>query len=77
MPTLIDGDTIIVPGHGIASNKRGLTQYLAKIKTVESNVQGNIQQGQILEQVVADTCIGAEFDYYYGNLTMDGGGFRK
>jgi len=27
--------------------------------------------------VVADTSITAEFDSYYGNLTMDGGGFRK
>jgi len=27
--------------------------------------------------VVADTSITVEFDSYYGNLTMDGGGFKK
>ena len=74
---MINDETIIVPGHGIASNKRELSRYFAMIKTVKSIIQRNIKQGKTLSQVVADTSITAKFDSYYGTLHMNGEEFRK
>lgn len=74
---MIDDKTIIVPGHGVQSNKKELSQYLAMIKDVKSIILQKISAGKTLEQVASDSSITKRYDEKYGQLLITGEEFRK
>ena len=66
--TIIDDETIIIPGHGDLANKKDYTQVRDAVMALRDGVKKNIKAGLNLEQVVAlkltkgfDTTFGSGF----------------
>ena len=74
--SIIDDKTIIIPGHGVHSNKKELSAYLAMIKDVKAVIEKKKKNGKTLEEVKADKSITAKYDEKYGQLYFDGERFR-
>ena len=51
---MIDAKTIVVPGHGPASDKARLAQYVAMLTAVRDSVSRLIQRGDTIEQAVTE-----------------------
>ena len=63
---VIDDKTVIIPGHGLLSNKKELKVYTNMLKDIRSIVQKEIDAGKTLEQVKADTDLLTKYDGEYG-----------
>ena len=50
---LMDGDTIVIPGHGQLSDKAGLSAYRARISAMVDKVKVLRDQNMTLEQIIA------------------------
>lgn len=66
--TIIDDETIIIPGHGDLANKKDYEEVRDVVMLVRDGVKKNIKAGQTLEQILAmkltkeyDTTIGSGF----------------
>ncbi len=75
--TIIDDNTIILPGHGKLSNKQELQQYLNMITHVKSKIDLLKSQGKKLEDIKADKSITEMYDAKYGKLYINGEQFRE
>jgi glyoxylase-like metal-dependent hydrolase (beta-lactamase superfamily II) len=64
----IDGDTIVVPGHGPVATYADLASYVETLRTVRGRVAALIAGGATLAQVVAAQPT-AEWDTQFGNPT--------
>jgi glyoxylase-like metal-dependent hydrolase (beta-lactamase superfamily II) len=62
----IDGDTIVVPGHGRVATFADVVRYVEMLKAVRDRVSALIADGATLEQVVAAEPT-KEWDARYGN----------
>ncbi len=63
---VINGETVIIPGHGQPSNKKELTAYIAMLEDIKGKVQEAIKAGASLEQVKANTEITNNYDATHG-----------
>ena len=68
---MIDGDTIIIPGHGPLSNKEKLQGYRKVLATIRERVAQLLKEGKTLEEIVA-TKPTQEFDAAMGQGFMNG-----
>ena len=68
---VINDDTKIIPGHGLASNKEELQSFIAMLQEITDNVQARIDAGKTLEEVKTDASVSSKYDTLYG------GGFIK
>lgn len=50
---MIDNKTKVVPGHGPATDKARLQQYVSMLTTIRDNVSRLMQEGKTMEEVVA------------------------
>jgi glyoxylase-like metal-dependent hydrolase (beta-lactamase superfamily II) len=62
----IDGDTIVVPGHGATATYEDLERYIEMLVAVRARIAALIADGASLEQVVAAEPT-KEWDERYGN----------
>lgn len=74
--TMIDDETIIIPGHGVHSSKKELIAYLAMIKDVKAQIDAEKAKGKTLEEIKANTSITKKYDEKYGKLYINGERFR-
>ena len=63
--------TKILPGHGVLSTREDVQQQLAMFETILNRVQGHIEEGRSLEEVIAATPT-AEFDQRWGSGRVTG-----
>ena len=61
----IDGNTVVIPGHGPVTDTARLGQYLVMLRTVRERIQGMIDEGKSLEEITAAAPT-ADFDAVYG-----------
>jgi len=61
----IDADTKVIPGHGPLSDQQGLSAFRDMLNTVSGRIQGHIDAGSAVEDVVAARPT-AEFDAHWG-----------
>lgn len=64
--TLVDADTVIIPGHGELARRGDLEAYLAVLETAVERVRGLIAEGKSLEEIVAAKPM-AEYDEAFGS----------
>jgi cyclase len=64
----MEGGTMIVPGHGRASDKMDVVEYRNMVTIVRDRVQALVAQGKTLEQVLA-TQPTLDYDARYGAAT--------
>lgn len=57
--------TIIIPGHGTASNCESLREYRNMVAAIRDRVRAEMQRGRTLEQI-AEAKVTAEFDAKWG-----------
>lgn len=74
--SIIDDQTIIIPGHGVHSTKKELTDYLAMVKDVQTQIDKQKKNGKTLEEVKTDKSITEKYDEKYGQLYINGERFR-
>ncbi|WP_412983724.1 MBL fold metallo-hydrolase [Pontimicrobium sp. IMCC45349] len=60
--SLINNDTIIIPGHGNISNKKEYTTYLNMLETLKTTILSEIKKGQTEEQVATNSELTKTFD---------------
>ena len=75
--SIINENTIIVPGHGMKSSKKELALYLEMLRDVRDKIRRKIKEGKTIEEVKADTSITEKYDEKYGQLFMKGETFRE
>lgn len=63
---LINDETIIIPGHGVPSNKTALTSYLAMLQEIKGNVLQAIEAGKTLEEVKEMSDLASKYDASHG-----------
>ena len=63
---LINDDTKIIPGHGRPSNKKELTEYVAMLETIRTNVLQAISTGKTIEEVEKDASLSEAYDASHG-----------
>jgi len=68
---MIDGDTIIIPGHGPLSNKEKLQGYRKVLATIRERVARHLKEGKTLEEILAARPT-QEFDAAMGQGFMNG-----
>jgi len=51
--SMVDSDTIIIPGHGPLSNKEKLQGYRKMLATIRERVAQHLKEGKTLEEIVA------------------------
>ncbi len=68
---MIDGDTIIIPGHGPRSNKEKLTGYRKMLVTIRERVAQYVKEGKTLEDIQAAKPT-QEFDAAMGQGFLNG-----
>ncbi len=61
----INGDTIVIPGHGAVSDAAGLAAYVAMLEDVESKISEMVADGMTLDEVIAAKPTAA-YDAKYG-----------
>ena len=75
---VMNDDTKIIPGHGEASNKAGLTSYISMLEELKSNAMAKINSGASEEDFVKDTSITQKYDDLgYGRGYINAEAMRK
>jgi cyclase len=70
--TLVDADSVIVPGHGPLGNKAALTKYHDMLVTVRDRVQKQKSAGKTLQEAVAaKPSADLDAEWGKGNVTGD------
>jgi cyclase len=49
---LIDDNTVIIPGHGVASRRSDLLEYRAMLVTIRDRVQGMVDEGRSFTEIL-------------------------
>jgi glyoxylase-like metal-dependent hydrolase (beta-lactamase superfamily II) len=49
----VDGDTIVIPGHGTIANKEDLQRFHQMLTTTLDSVKSSLQEGDTLQQIIA------------------------
>ena len=65
----LDDDSIVIPGHGAVVGVDVLKAYISMLEIVRDRVQGMIDEGKSLDEVVAAK-VTADFDATYGPENM-------
>lgn len=65
----INKDSIVIPGHGPVTDYQGLVDYISMLSVVRDRIQGMIDAGKSLGDVIAAKTT-AEFDERYGDPGM-------
>jgi glyoxylase-like metal-dependent hydrolase (beta-lactamase superfamily II) len=73
---MVDGDTIIIPGHGPLSNKEKLKAYREMLATIRERVAQHLKEGKALEEIQAAKPT-QEFDAAMGQGFMNGERFLE
>ncbi len=69
--TIIDDETIIIPGHGDLANKKDYEEVRDVVMSIRDAVKKNIKAGQTLEQVLAMK-LTKEYDTTFGSGFIKG-----
>ncbi len=64
----LDGDSIIVPGHGPVAGYTDMVDYITMLETIRNRISDMIDDGKTLADVLA-AAPAAEFDERYGDPT--------
>jgi glyoxylase-like metal-dependent hydrolase (beta-lactamase superfamily II) len=67
----VDGDTIIIPGHGPVGNKAALTEFRDMLVAIRDKVAALKKQGKPLAEVIAAAPTSA-YDAKWGGFVIDG-----
>ncbi len=71
---MINDDTIIIPGHGAASNREELRVYLAMLEDVHATIKKEVDAGKTKEEVIAAKPT-AKYDEKWGQAWLNGDKF--
>ena len=63
---MIDDRTIVIPGHGSITDKKGLEAYAGMLENVSAKVRALIEEGKTLDEI-KKARPSAEFDAVWGN----------
>jgi cyclase len=74
--TLIDGDTVVVPGHGAATNRMGLAAFLDMLRSIEDHILVLVEAQRALPEIIASRPT-AEFDSTWGRGYVTGTHFTR
>lgn len=69
--TVINDNTVIIPGHGRPSTKAALQSYVTMLENIKLKMEEAILAGKSLEEVKGDTGISGNYDGTHGNGYID------
>ena len=69
---MIDDNTVLIPGHGPLSNKKGLAAFRAMLTTIKERVKSKIDAGMSLEEIIKSKPT-ADFDENWKGLVSPDG----
>lgn len=76
--SLINDDTIIIPGHRNLSNKTELASYITMLETIKNNILTEIKAGKTEEEVTKNELLTKTYDDLgYGDWFISGEVLRK
>jgi glyoxylase-like metal-dependent hydrolase (beta-lactamase superfamily II) len=73
---MIDGDTVVVPGHGAATNRVGLAEFRDMLRGIEDRVLALIEAGRQIPEVIAAEPT-ADLDPLWGRGYVTGARFTR
>jgi cyclase len=73
---LIDADTVVVPGHGAATNRTGLAAFLDMLRSIEDHILVLVEAQRALPEIIAARPT-AEFDSTWGRGYVNGTHFTR
>src|SRR5258707_7998476 len=73
---MIDGDTVVVPGHGAATNRMGLATFLDMLRSIENRILVLIEAQREIPEIMAARPT-AEFDSAWGRGYVTGAHFTS
>jgi cyclase len=73
---MINGDTVVVPGHGAATNRRGLAAFLDMLRSIENRILVLIEAQREIPEITAARPT-AEFDSVWGRDYVTGAHFTR
>jgi hypothetical protein len=73
---IVDGETVVVPGHGAATDRRGLVSFRDMLSAVEERILLLIEAGYQPSEIVA-TRPTADFDSVWGRGYVTGAHFAR
>ena len=73
---MIDGNTVVVPGHGAATNRAGLAAFLDMLRSVEDRILVLIETQREIPEITAARPT-AEFDSVWGRGYVSGAHFKR
>lgn len=73
---LIDADTVVVPGHGAATNRTGLAAFLDMLRNIEDHILVLVEAQRALPEIIAARPT-AEFDSTWGRGYVNGAHFTR
>ncbi|MGI9547831.1 MAG: MBL fold metallo-hydrolase [Flavobacteriaceae bacterium] len=69
--SVIDDNTVIIPGHGRPSSKEALQSYIRMLEDIKLKMEAAILAGKSLEEVKDDTSISGNYDATHGSGYID------
>ena len=73
---MIDGDTVVVPGHGAVTNRKGLAAFLDMLRRIEDRILVLIEDQRELPEIMAARPT-ADFDSVWGRGYVSGAHFAR
>jgi cyclase len=73
---MIDGDTVVVPGHGAATNRMGLAAFLDMLRSIEDRILVLIEAQREIPEITAARPT-AELDSVWGRGYVTGAHFTR
>src|ERR1700730_14524079 len=73
---MIDGDTVVVPGHGAATNRTGLATFLEMLRSIEDRILVLIEAQREIPEITAARPT-ADFDSVWGRSYVTGAHFTR
>jgi glyoxylase-like metal-dependent hydrolase (beta-lactamase superfamily II) len=73
---MIDGDTLVVPGHGAVANRIGLAAFLDMLRRIEDRILVLIEAQREIPEITAARPT-AEFDSVWGRGYVTGAHFTR
>jgi cyclase len=73
---MIDGDTVVVPGHGAATDRAGLLAYREMLRSIEDRILVLIEAQREISEIIESKPTG-EFDSRWGRGYVTGAHFTR
>jgi hypothetical protein len=73
---MIDSDTVVVPGHGAATNRAGLAAFLDMMRGIEDRILVLVEAQREIPEITAARPT-AEFDSVWGRGYVTGAHFTR